>query len=293
MPDTRPDEGGKERRSSLTTLEKSAGILIAIVTAWSAYQGNTLDRNLQVQTQEFDRFKTAALEARETRKLDQEITLKVFEEIKDVLRSDRKDGQAYLSRLESVAALVETIPDERLRNSLASLITTAARNASGQSVAGSPLAEKAAQVGMAVDRAVFNAQQNEPASGAGPAAWTSADGKPPRWANYDFDIFWCEKADSPDQAKQLAERIALARNLDPSAAGRWRVRKLLAEVNERQGYQISGYTMRVNSEEERRLAGELAAIVQKQGGTAFTVTRTNFPTPWYISVFVCPGARKP
>ena len=102
-----------------------------------------------------------------------------------------------------------------------------------------------------------------------------------------------EMSDSPDQAKQLAERIALAKNLDPNASGRWRVRKLLAEVNERQGYQISGYAMRVNSEEEQRLAGELAAIVQKQGGAAFTVTRTSFPTPWYISVFVCPGAQKP
>jgi len=59
------------------------------------------------------------------------------------------------------------------------------------------------------------------------------------------------------------------------------------------GYQISGYTMRVNSEDEQRLAGELAAIVQKQGAHRVHGDTTSYPTPWYVSVFVCPGARKP
>lgn len=116
-----------------------------------------------------------------------------------------------------------------------------------------------------------------------------------RWTNYDFDIFWCES--SGEAAERIAERMLQLRAEDPAATGRWRKRTLTTAKNAEPGYGISGYLIRVSQPDERPLAEAfqqlgLIKVLPHLTTKTFPVQTVSFPTPWYISVFVCPAPER-
>ena len=290
--------------STLSTVEKLVGILIAAFTGWAAYQSSGVKDHIALQSAALENLKTEIAknaDDRETRKLNHEITIKIFEEVKDIYKTPNQSVDQILNRLLAVSALVEAVPDRDVRTSLAAAVTAAADNV--QTSLAKPTEEirkKAEAVKSRVEVTVFRADQNDSGSVQPKdhqslrAAASESKINAPKWSNYDFDFFWCEKADSPDAAKRAAELAAGLRQLDPSAAGRWRVRKLPVEINEKPGYRVDGYKMHVTSDDEQTIATVLQGVLKQQGipssDTAFDIKRIQFSTPWYISVFFCPSA---
>jgi hypothetical protein len=235
-------------------------------------------------------------EVREDRKLNHEITIRIFDEVKEIYAATLPPEQ-MLNRLTSVAALLEAIPDPGVRTQLAAAVKAAIDSLSGPARASTPMVkEQAAALKSQVDETVFRAEEKETAPAnvraQAPTPRAAADGGA-TWADYDVDLFWCEEATNPDAARREAEAAARLRALRPDGAGRWRVRKLPTAVNARPGYRVSGYVMHVTGDDEQRAAEQLQAALRKDGeaGPAFVVRRSSYPSPRYISAFFCPGAR--
>jgi hypothetical protein len=109
----------------------------------------------------------------------------------------------------------------------------------------------------------------------------------PAWADWDFDLFYCEA--SPAWAKSQADELASAMVAD-GAKGRIRVRPLSAGKNQESAYRINGYALN-RSDDESAMADKLAAFARSalpNGGIPFDVKRTSQRSPWYISAFLCP-----
>lgn len=293
--------------SSLSTVEKIIGIAITVVTGWTAYQSGVVKDNVAIQAVALDRLKTEiarSADDRESRKLNHEITIKIFEEVKDIYKTPNQSPDQLLNRLLAVAALVEAIPQSDVRTALAAAVKAAVDNVSATFANPSEAIRlKTEVVKSKVDVTVFRADQNDVASVAPKdhqslrsAADASRIGAP-KWSNYDFDFFWCESASNPDAQKRAAELASGLKQLDPSATGRWRVRKLPAEINEKPGYRIDGYKMHVTSDDEQKIATVLAGLLKQQSipapGADFEIRRIQYATPWYLSVFFCPDTRAP
>ena len=107
------------------------------------------------------------------------------------------------------------------------------------------------------------------------------------WADWDFDIFWCER--SGGIAKAQAEKIKKQLEAE-GAKGRLRVRLLPDSLNARPGYQHTGYVIRYNVGEKAQ-SNQLKALADKAIGTAasFIPSISHQSTPWYLSAFVCPA----
>ena len=106
------------------------------------------------------------------------------------------------------------------------------------------------------------------------------------WANWDIDVFWFSSSD--DMAKSQANEIA-KQILSEGAKGRIRVKELPDSINAKSGYRVNGYVIRKNNSEI-----DIAKALKKLGDltlgkNVFTWQTTLQDTPWYVSVFVCPG----
>lgn len=119
------------------------------------------------------------------------------------------------------------------------------------------------------------------------------------WSNYGFDIFYCEGDPQAEaSAVQSANAIASLKGLDPKATGRWRVRPLSVERNATRGFGISGTVIRPSSDDEVTLARQLQSIIKQRrtiddASDSVVIKQIEYPTPSYISVFVCPAATVP
>ena len=119
---------------------------------------------------------------------------------------------------------------------------------------------------------------------ASAAVAAQAGGNPKGW---DYDIFWCEQQPAnQDIAKQVVAAIA---NGDP-AHGRVRLRSWSASQNQQAGYAVTGYEIRAEAV-ERPQAEFLKRIIDPSAPQPFNIKTTTglSPTPWYLSVWVCPG----
>ncbi len=290
-----PAHGG----SALTRIEKLVGILIAALGAWSAYQASAVKAQVDRQSARIAELQAEiarSAEVREDRKLNHEITIRIFDEVKEIYAATLPPEQ-MVNRLTSVAALLEAIPDPAVRTQLAAAVKAAIDSVSSPARATtSYMKEQVAALKSQVDETVFRAEERE----AAPASQRAQAAAPPRpaaaagaWSDYDVDLFWCEEATNPDSARREAEAAAKLRALHPDATGRWRVRKLPASVNARTGYRIGGYVMHVTGDDEQRAAEQLQAALRKDGaaGPPFVIRRSAYPSPRYISLFFCPGAR--
>jgi len=290
------------RTSSLSTVEKIIGLAITAFTGWAAFQSSVVKDSVAIQGAALDRLKAEiALSAddRETRKLNHEITIKIFEEVKDIFKTPNQAADQTLNRLLAVSALVEAIPQSDVRTSLAAAVKAAADNVSVTVAKPSDeLRIKTEAVKSKIDVTVFRADQYDTPSAPkdhqsllSAANATKIDA--PKWSNYDFDFFWCENASNPEATRRAAELAATLRQLDPNASGRWRVRKLPAEINDKAGYRIDGYKMHVTSDDEQKIATVLKGLLKQQAipsaDTEFEIKRIQYSTPWYLSVFFCPA----
>lgn len=109
------------------------------------------------------------------------------------------------------------------------------------------------------------------------------------WANWDIDVFWCSSSSDKMaelQANKIAKQIVLE-----GAKGRIRVRELPDSINAKSGYRVNGYVIRRNNNErEVEIAKALKTLGDSTlGKDIFTLKTTLQDTPWYVSVFVCPG----
>ncbi len=109
---------------------------------------------------------------------------------------------------------------------------------------------------------------------------------PARYGAMSVDIFYCETAGS--NAAELAKRVAA---LKGNNIGRWRIRTLSAAINATEGYRISNNVIRYNPD-ELVVARHLMEDAKAQGSVEFQLQEIAYPTPGYISAFVCqPKAR--
>lgn len=283
--------------SALSTLEKGIGILITAFTGWAAIQSSLVKSDLEALNKEI----ASNADQRETRKLNHEINFKIYEEIKDVYRTPNLTPDQVIARLTAIMALVEPNPQSEVRSVLTAAIKSALDNVNITS--GQPseeLLKKTEAAKDKIDMILFKADEAE-SSDTRPkdsqrlqAAAKSASADKPKWANYDFDFFWCEKGENPDANKRAAvEASKLLQSLDPNADGRWRVRMLPAAINAKPGYRIDGYRINVSSDDEAKIATVMDAIFKHNAMPSpdinFEIRRINYPTPWYLSVFFCPG----
>lgn len=288
--------------SSLSYIEKLVGIAIALMSGWVAFQSALVKDSVELQAAALDNIKLEIArnaDDRETRKLNHEITIKIFEEVSDIYKTPNQSPDQILNRLLAVSALVEAIPQSDVRTSLAAAVKAAADNVSATVVNPSEAIRlKTEAVKNKVDNTLFRADQNELVGGAGKdrlameKAANDSVVDAPKWANYDLDFFWCESASGSENAKRLAETAVAVKQLDPNASGRWRVRKLPIEINAKPDYRVSGFKMHVTSDDEEKIAQVLQGVLSRQGvppnAEKFEIRRINYSTPWYISVFFCP-----
>jgi hypothetical protein len=288
--------------SALTRIEKLVGLLVAALGAWSAYQASAVKAQVDRQSARIAELQAElarSAEVREERKLNHEITIRIFDEVKDIYAATLPPEQ-MLNRLTSVAALLEAIPDPAVRTQLAAAVKAAIDSLSSPArPATAYVKEQVAALKSQVDETVFRAEEKEAAPETArqrlaPAQSAAAE-RAATWSDYDVDLFWCEEAANPEAARREAETAARLRAQHPEGTGRWRVRKLPTSVNARAGYRIGGYVLHVTGDDEQRVAEQLQAALRRGGdGPAapeFVIRRSAYPSPRYISAFFCPGAR--
>lgn len=107
-----------------------------------------------------------------------------------------------------------------------------------------------------------------------------------RYGAYNVDIFYCENAG--ERAKSRAEAvgaIGVGRT-----TGVWRTRALKTDANRRLGYRIVTDVIRHNRDESD-VAQRLSADIRAKLGLDMATVDIASPTPGYLSMFFCDGAR--
>jgi len=297
------DISNVNQTSHLSTLEKVIGIAMMLLSGLAAFQSSLVKDSVTIQGAILEGVQAEIAknaDDRESRKLNHEITIKIFEEVKDIYKSPNQSPDQLLNRLLAVSALVEAIPQSEVRTSLAAAVKAAVDNVTA--TVDKPTEQiklKSEAVKSKIDLTVFRADQNDISSSpkihqslASDAETSTAES--PKWSNYDFDFFWCENASNPEATKRAAEFAAALKQLDPQASGRWRIRKLPFEINKGPGYRVEGYKIHVTSDDEQKLANVLKRILKQQAipsaDVNFDIKRIQYSTPWYISIFFCPSA---
>lgn len=288
-------------RSSLSTLEKCIGLAITALSGWAAFQSSIVQNNVAKQGIALESLKieiSRNADDRETRKLNHDITIKIFEEVKDIYKTSNQSPDQVLNRLLAVSALVEAVPQSEVRTSLAAAVKAAVDNVAVSSgKASEELKAKTEVVKNLIDLTVFRADQNDVSSTLKDQqslviAAASTTVTVPKWSNYDFDFFWCDNTSNSEMAKRAADAAMTLKELDPAASGRWRVRKLPKEVNARPGYGVEGFKIHVTSDDEQKIANVLKEVLKQRAipfaNADFEIKRIKDSTPWYISVFFCP-----
>ncbi|MFT5674253.1 MAG: hypothetical protein ACI808_000168 [Paraglaciecola sp.] len=107
------------------------------------------------------------------------------------------------------------------------------------------------------------------------------------WGEWDFDVFWC--ASSGIEAENISSKIVHGL-INAGAKGRIRSRILPDTVNQRRGYQVTGFQIR-RSDNEIEMANKLNKFVTSLPDLENITIKeklTSQKTAWYISIFVCP-----
>lgn len=265
----------------------------AIVTAWGAWITIQINQiNSRVQQNTAERNWTAI----------------VFDKYSDAITRDKLTTEQRIAALNGLVNLTDLIEREKLRLKMAQVIrdqldaysqqlqqlsTTQTGAEKAQTVA---LAAQAGAIADAANVKVNQLVQSAAVNDTGDAA-TAQPALKVVWSNYDFDIFYCEG--SPEQqasALQSANAIAALKGLDPGASGRWRVRPLSVARNATPGFGISGILIRPSAKDEVTLAQQMLTIIKQRrtldtASDSVRIQSISYPTPYYLSVFVCPPAR--
>jgi hypothetical protein len=241
--------------SILGVVSTAIGIWVAVATQELKA---TSDRQ-KVRIDEQDAKLRISADQRASTSAQRDYLLKVYDKVLQAVETPNKRKQQV------ALALVESLDDPRLQEKLAKVFTASptVEDPSTKSRA------KQIQVGGVLSAAVA----------------PQASGNPLGW---DYDIFWCDQ--QPANLSISKQVVAAISNGDP-AHGRIRLRVWGASQNEQSGYRVSGYEIRAEPD-ERAQAEYLKRIVDSAVPQPFTI-KTKIgaaPTPWYLSVWVCPGS---
>jgi hypothetical protein len=237
--------------SILGVLSTAIGIWVALAT--QELKVTSDHQKLRIDAQ--DAALRASAEQRATTSAQRDYLLKVYEKvIQAVETSDKRKQQVAL-------ALVESLEDPGLQEKLAKVF------ANSPTVEDQSTRDRAKVIQKAASEAVAQAAGNS--------------------KGWDYDIFWCEE---PAANQDTAKRVFSAINAGDPAHGRLRLRSWSASQNKQAGYAVTGYEIR-GEPSERPQVEFLKRIIDSSAPQPFDVRTTTgtTPTPWYISVWVCPG----
>ena len=257
-------DGTSSGKTLLERLQIGVSILLALAAGYSAWQMNATEKSLKETERSLKTRESERKDSEETRANRESIEKKQLL-VYDAVVKSLESGDA---KKQSVSkALVTALLEDPLRTELLVVLTTSA----------APEIKKEAQATIAQE-STFKAEER--VVRAEPRA------KPTDWADWDFDIFWCERSGSAAQAQ--AEKMK--KQLESEGAkGRIRVRLLPDSINDRPGYQHAGYVVRYNAGEEAQ-SNRLKALGDPIVGPAasFVTSISYQSTPWYLSAFLCP-----
>ena len=162
--------------------------------------------------------------------------------------------------------MVESLADDPLRWKLLNVIAAGARSVEVKQAAAqtSKYYREQAQIQLA------------PPRGQVPPTASSGVG------TFNVDFFYCEKKLATSEP---IARSALSLKV-PSDTGRWRVRALPESINQQEGYGINANEVRFTPPEERPVAEALVKALSTRG-VKVQFQETSYPTPGYVSVFIC------
>ena len=226
------------------------------------------DQQLQQRIGEIDLFVKKSKEEREERESNQNFNIKIY----DIVTQSLEEGSPQ--KQEAAKAFVIVMVEEPLRSSLLHVLKQG----------GTPTVK--ADIGRILE------QEEKFMSNISMVPEKQREEAPSfDWGEWDFDLFWCST--SGDAAKQQAEAIG-DQLLAEGAKGRVRIRELPESINAKSGYQIDGYAIRRNTDENETAEAlkSLAERTLKKNGirSDFRVGLTRQATPWYVSAFVCPSS---
>ncbi len=279
----------------LTLAEKFIALASAAGIGWTTFNSHTIANEVTLQTSqlaavqetqklEIDRQKSRV----EIRDADATLTHKIYQEFINAISDHDGTLTDRIDRLSAVLVLTDAIPDPEQKEGMARAVQQAIERVPVQSAQLRNVQEVASfDAENVISRA--NAEQKMIPAAAPTPALSPTDSGTATWSNYDFDIFWCDGVPDSTELSSRAADVAAFRAKDPKAAGNWRVRPLPLTVNQRPGYQVSGYQVRYSSADELPFAEKMKQMIEtKFAGTSVQVVPTTQATPWYVSVYVCP-----
>jgi hypothetical protein len=277
----------------LSLAEKLVALLAAASLGWTTYQANTIANQVSeqgarlaelstLQELEIDRQKFAT----EQREADVTLTHKIYQEFIGAITDRESEDAGRIDRLSAVLVLTDAIPAVKQREGMARAVKQAIDR---MAVESPQLVRLQAEVSFDAETHIARAAAEQKVLEGSPPSPRSVDSQQVRWSNYDFDIFWCDGVPEAAAMKAMASEIAQLRSEDSDASGRWRIRSLPANVNERSAYNVSGLQIRYSSADEKSLAEALKSLVESRiAGARVDLQPTPMATAWYLSVFVCP-----
>lgn len=234
---------------------------VAIATAAALYAW-PLDRDikrLQVEAARLDQeLKRTDAQLKEEAS-QRAFTFELYKEVKSVLqKADRTPREEDAARV-----LVESLAEDPLRWKLLEVLAVGASSAAVRDSA----------------KKTSTFYQEQAAVSTSASAPTEPSSSTSAFADFAVDIFWCEtkRATSEPLAR------ALLGKKPRGATGVWRLRLLPESVNRRAGYGITTTTIRFTPPDERAAATALRELL----GTSAVMQEIAYPTPRYVSVFIC------
>jgi hypothetical protein len=254
-----------------------SAVAAALLAAWVNYSVAQVKNQIDVRQQEVqERLKQQELALntlvteRNVKKLDEDLTFRVYEAVTASLKADDEKQQ------QAASALVVVMASEPLRTQLLQVFGTSKSTVP--------------QVRQAVEKVLkeeqkFNLdnvalQQSSPKPATAPPTTRALP-----WHDWDVDVFWCERAGQP--ARSSAEAVVTELRKQ-GAKGRIRARLLPESINAKAGYRVSGYQIRRDLNEVAQAEALRKLAQQVVPSTQFEMVTSGQATRWYLSAFVCP-----
>lgn len=254
------DESGDifDKVSKAVTL---LSLCIAVYAAWKAIPADAQIKELQAETVRLDNALKQADSDLKNLESSRQMTIKLYAEVKDVIHN--KDVSTREE--DAVRVLVESLAEDPLRYKLLNVIAAGAKSAEVKQAA-------------TETSKFFKDEAQTP----GLPAAVSDRATPTAIGSFNVDIFYCEnKKGSSEPVARAAMGLKSV-----SETGRWRLRALPESINQQPGYQIDSNVVRFNAPEERAVAEALMNAFKTQSVTV-QFEESSYPTPGYISVFIC------
>jgi len=248
-----------------------SAVAAALLAAWVNYSVSQVKNQIELRQQQVQEKLNTLITERNVRKLDEDLTFRVYDAVMASLKSnDEKHQQA-------ATALVDNMVSEPLRTKLLLVF--------GASQTTVPEVRQAVEKVLKYEQK-FNMESAtlQQAAAPEPAAAPPATRASP-WSDWDVDIFWCER--SGDSARASADAIVDALS-QRGAKGRIRARLLPNSINAKSGYRVDGYAIRRDANEAAQ-ADALKELAQRVvPSSQFEIVTSNQATRSYLSAFICP-----